>query len=68
MKEAKTHRKATALGYSKRKVKVLNKRKDGSIFSLVPEMQLKSPLDIKGINTDISTDEIVSVVQESREL
>jgi hypothetical protein len=37
-------------------------------FSLVPEVQLKSPLDIKGINTDISTDEIVSFVRESREL
>jgi len=36
-------------------------------LSLVPEMQLKSPLDIKGINADITTDEIVSVVRESRD-
>ena len=67
MKEAKTHRKANVLDSSKRTGKVLIKRQDGSIFSLVPEMQLKSPLDIKGINTDITTDEIVSFVRESRE-
>jgi len=58
---------SAVLDSSKRTGKVLIKRQDGSVFSLVPEMQLKSPLDIKGINTDISTDEIVSFVRESRE-
>jgi hypothetical protein len=36
-------------------------------LSLVPEVQLKSLLDINGINTDITTDEIVSFVRESRD-
>jgi hypothetical protein len=67
MKKVNPHLKGTVLDSSKRTGKVLIKRQDGSIFSLVPEMQLKSPLDIKGINTDISTDEIVSFVRESRE-
>lgn len=67
MKEANPHLKGTVLDSSKRTGKVLIKRQAGSIFSLVPEMQLKSPLDIKGINTDITTDEIISFVWESRD-
>jgi len=58
---------STVLDSAKRSGKVLIKRQDGSIFSLVPELQLRSPLDIKGINTAIATKDIISFVRESRE-
>ena len=58
---------STVLDSAKRSGKVLIKRQDGSTFSLVPELQLRSPLDIKGINTSITTKDILSFVKESRE-
>ncbi len=57
---------AAVLDCAKRSGKVLIRRKDGSTFSLTPETQPRSPLDVKGIKTDISTQEIVSFVRESR--
>ena len=47
--------------------KVIIKRRDGSVFSLTPENPNQSPLDVKSISTDISVDEILSVISESRE-
>lgn len=58
---------STVLDSAKRSGKVLIKRQDGSTFSLVPELQLRSPLDIKGINAAITTKDILSFVRESRE-
>lgn len=57
---------SSVLNSAKRSGKVLIKRKDGSTFSLSPELQSESPLDIKGIKTDITTKEIVSFIRESR--
>ena len=57
---------SSVLDSAKRSGKVLIRRKDGSTFSLSPEPQARSPLDVKGIKTDISTKEIVSFVRESR--
>jgi antitoxin Phd len=57
---------SSVLDSAKQSGKVLIKRRDGSIFSLTPEIQPRSPLDIEGIKTDISTKEIVSFVRESR--
>jgi hypothetical protein len=36
------------------------------MFSLTPVDSPKSPLDVKGIATDLSTTEVVSFVRESR--
>ncbi len=58
---------ATLLDQAKATGKVLIRRKDGSTFSLRPENPTSSPLDIDGIDTDISTSEIVSIIRESRE-
>jgi antitoxin (DNA-binding transcriptional repressor) of toxin-antitoxin stability system len=58
---------STVLDSAKRSGKVLIKRQDGSTFSLVPELQLRSPLDIKGIKAGITTKDILSFVRESRE-
>jgi hypothetical protein len=44
-------------------------RKDGSRFKLtsVNKKEKKSPLDVKGIDTDITTEEIIEVIRECRE-
>jgi PHD/YefM family antitoxin component YafN of YafNO toxin-antitoxin module len=51
------------------KEEVFITRKDGSKFKLVSvnKKEKKSPLDIEGINTDISTKEIVEIIRECRE-
>jgi len=47
---------------------VVIKRKDGSRFKLVPiiDKNPKSPFDIDGIDTDISTSEIIDIIREGR--
>jgi len=57
---------SSVLDSAKRSGKVLIRRQDGSTFSLVPELQPRSPLDVKGIKISVSTKEIVSFVRESR--
>jgi hypothetical protein len=48
---------------------VIITRKDGNRFKLISinKESKKSPLDIKGIDTDITTQEIIEVVRECRE-
>ncbi len=57
---------SSVLDTAKRSGKVLIKRSDGSTFCLMPEAKSRSPLDVQGVNTGISTKEIVSFVRESR--
>lgn len=45
---------------------VLIKRKDGSTFTIRPEFPDKSPLDVKGVSTKASTEDIIRAVRESR--
>ena len=48
--------------------KVLIRRKDGTIFSLVPENKApSSPLDVPSIKAALTTDELVSLIREGRE-
>lgn len=46
--------------------KVLIRRKDGRTFALVPETDLKSPLDVPSIQASISTKELVALVRKER--
>lgn len=46
---------------------VLIRRRDGTLFSVTSKRKKRSPFDIEGIDTDISTGEIVNAVRESRE-
>lgn len=46
--------------------KVLIRRRDGSLFSLVPEKKSTSPFDVPGINTDVSTQQIVDTLRAER--
>ena len=43
------------------------RRKDGSIFSLISkEKPSKSPFDVSGINTKVTSQNILSAIEESR--
>ena len=42
------------------------RRKDGQTFVIRPEKRAGSPLDVEGIDLDITTAEIVQFVQEGR--
>jgi PAS domain-containing protein len=41
-------------------------RKDGVVFVLRPAEDAKSPLDVAGINADLTAEDIVSAVHEGR--
>ena len=46
---------------------VLIRRRDGSLFSVTSKKQKKSPFDIEGMDIDVSAEDIVNAVRESRE-
>lgn len=43
------------------------RRRDGSVFTLRPEVPKGSPLDVGMVKTDVTKEEIVSVIREGRE-
>jgi len=43
------------------------RRRDGRTFIIKPVQEKESPLDVAGVKTDISLDELNEVVRESRE-
>lgn len=45
---------------------VFVQRKDGSLFVIKPYQLNKSPLDVEGIQVNISSDEIINIIQEIR--
>lgn len=49
------------------KEEVLIRRRDGTTFAVISKQAVSSPFDIPGIDTDASTEDILSAVQESRE-
>jgi hypothetical protein len=57
---------AALLNLASKNGEVLIKKQDGSLFSLKPTNRKRSPLDVKGVSTKITTDEIVDIVRESR--
>ena len=57
---------AAVLDRAKKEGKVLIKRKDGSVFALCPETPNNSPLDVEGIKTKATTEDIINAVRESR--
>ena len=42
------------------------RRQDGSEFSIRPVQAKGSPLDVPGVETDVTRDEILAAIQESR--
>ena len=58
---------ATLLDNAKKEGEILIKRKDGSSFTVRPLISSKSPLDVAGINIQLSSEEIVSSIRKIRE-
>lgn len=44
------------------------RRRDGSVFVIRPEKATTSPLDVEGIDVDISTEEILEFIAEGASL
>lgn len=47
--------------------KALIRRRDGRTFAVTPERSARSPLDVPGIDTDVTTQEILDYLREGRE-
>jgi len=45
---------------------VLIRRRDGRLFSVRPQIHNRSPFDVAGIKTKVTTREIIEAVRESR--
>ncbi len=58
---------AKLLDDARREGQVQIKRRDGQTFVLKPIEEKKSPLDVAGVNTGISLNELNEAVRESRE-
>lgn len=57
---------ASVLDEAKDDGEVLIKRKDGSLFTVKPVLPSQSPLDVEGIDINISAEEIVDIIREVR--
>ena len=57
---------ASVLDTASREGKVLIRKRDGSLFALVPEPKAKSPFDIDGVETEVATSEIIATLREER--
>ena len=58
---------ATVLEQSRTEGEVRIKRKDGQEFVIKPAEKSESPLDVEGVDVELSAEEIVGFVRESRE-
>jgi uncharacterized protein (DUF433 family) len=57
---------ASVLEQAAREGQVCIRRKDGQAFVIRPEQRTASPLDVEGLDLDLSADEIVQMVREGR--
>jgi PAS domain-containing protein len=57
---------ATLLDKAIRDGEVRIRRKDGQIFVILPELTSGSPLDVEGVDIDLTRDEIVEFIHEGR--
>ncbi len=64
--EARQHF-ASLLEEAKKEGAVCIKKRDGESFYLKPVVPKKSPLDVKGVDLEISSSEIVDIIREGRE-
>lgn len=58
---------AKLLDKAKKEGSVLIKRRDGSVFELRPVNGKKSPLDVKGVDLGLNSEDIVEILRETRE-
>ena len=57
---------AAVLDKAKKEGKVLIKKRDGSSFVLSPLPSVESPLNVRGIDIDLTSQEIIDVLKETR--
>jgi len=57
---------ASVLDTASREGKVLIRKRDGSLFALIPEPKTKSPLDVVGVATDVETSEMIATLRAER--
>ena len=58
---------ASLLDIARREGEVRIRRKDGSLFAIAPvQSEKKSPLNVPGIKTKASTDDILQAIHDSR--
>ena len=57
---------STVLDEAKREGAVRIRRRDGQLFVLKSERKSRSPLDVKGLNLNISREEIIAYIREGR--
>ena len=58
---------AAVLDYAEQDGEVRIIRKNGSVFIIRPEKPRRSPLDVAGIDADLSAEDIVGIIREGRE-
>jgi PHD/YefM family antitoxin component YafN of YafNO toxin-antitoxin module len=58
---------SSVLDKAKEDGEVLVRRKDGSVFVIRPVSLSGSPLDVEGLQLDLTAQEIVDIVRETRE-
>jgi hypothetical protein len=58
---------AAILERARREGAVRVKRRDGQVFIIQPDRSRHSPLDVAGIDTDLSAEEIVDMIREMRQ-
>ncbi len=64
--EARQHF-ASLLDEAKKEGVVCIKKRDGESFHIKPAAPKKSPLDVKGVDLNITSSEIVDIVRNGRE-
>jgi PHD/YefM family antitoxin component YafN of YafNO toxin-antitoxin module len=57
---------ASILDEAERQGAVRIKRRDGSEFEIAPVREERSPLDVEGIPLDLTAEEIIAALKESR--
>jgi antitoxin (DNA-binding transcriptional repressor) of toxin-antitoxin stability system len=58
---------AAVLEKAKAEGGVMITRRDGTIFEILPVPRKELPLDVRGVDLDLTADEIVSLIRETRE-
>ena len=58
---------ASILDQARDEGEILIKRKDGSVFVVKPIPRMDSPLNVEGIDLELSAKEIVDIVREVRD-
>jgi len=57
---------ATVLDKARKEGEVRIKRKDGQVFIIKPQSQKGSPLNVVGLDLDLTGDEILEAIKEGR--